>query len=716
MWIIDLITSLFLKTIAVSLMITPVLIVALAVRAALARAGVSSSVRYRLWALPAAALVIIALCAAGVLSGVRPSGAASGSAQARTALPSERIEAEVGTEAGAAGVNADMAAADMTASENSTAQASIRPSDSATEGQLTPTHANKIYNAKEMLASGIFGSSYTSSSADHSSALIAAAFLWLTGMIAVSAAAAVSCINVRRRTRFAVKVDSGEMRVLPEDLKNNSKKFNHLDIYESSALELPFTVGIFRPKVYLPAGMESDDAVNVLAHEAEHIRRKDCAVLAAVWACCAIGWFYPLLWIVYAMLRRDMEMSCDEAVTASMNRECTAGYMNTMLRMGAPGARNGRTAFAPGFAAGESDVEMRVKNITKKKKKRPLVTAAAVVICIAVAVGCVYGYSWYQAKYFELNDTEMLTADEVVKLLKVNGIELTPDGAYDADKMAVDINGYSYGMQKNSVPAVYDLSVGEMKAKVFLYTFDKYITYGSDVLDIPYSVLFESDATNDSEASDTNDSMWQVSIDDSISFGKNILILPYISNDEFYKGLNVDSAHYYDSDISESDIDTIISRSSAFYNIRQDIHDVMFYKAFNGTDTIYAGISGDWRFAFPVKLFSLSYTDSEGRKSSSEYRSSGNILVSYNDGDPTERFGSVTGVSVTAGSHTSSQSSNSEDGSPDYAFEKSDAIDGMYSSKQLNFAGDFEWYADSLDVDLSFKDGSHVTAECTDIE
>ena len=65
------------------------------------------------------------------------------------------------------------------------------------------------------------------------------------------------------------------------------------------------------------------------------------------------------------------------------------------------------------------------------------------------------------------------------------------------------------------------------------------------------------------------------------------------------------------------------------------LSDILFYKAFDGTDTIYAGESGDWRFAFPVKMFSLSYTDDNGDKWISAMKSAGYLYMSYKDGDPT---------------------------------------------------------------------------------
>lgn len=704
MGIIGMFTTLLMKTAAVSLMMTPVIAVTLAVRAGLARIGVSAGVRYRLWVIPAAALVIAALCASGALAGYMPlytlqgnyGAASSGSI---SAVSADNAQAADTVSSNASGVGIDgITSRDPAAGRTGKITVDMNEQESA------------IYNIKENLASSIFDD--PADKIKHlSSTMIAVSGIWLAGVICIFAFAAVSCARVRRQTRFAVRVGGSD------DASKYIKAFSavkgrRIYIYESREIELPFVSGAVRPRIYMPAGMADDDAANVIAHEAEHIRRRDSAVILIAWACCAVSWFNPFLWTAYAMLRRDMEMSCDEAVTESMSREDTSRYMKTMLRMSAPGAHRGQNAFMPGFATGESDVELRVENLVSEKKHRPLATAAAVVLCIAMVVGCVFGYSRYQAKYYNINDVELLTAEQVVKLLKINGVRLTADSGYDAENMAVKLN--SLDDDTRTVPYVYNVRVMNMNVKIFMYIFNRYVDHDSEFIDIPYPGSENAGSEDGSDESDP--AIWKASLDDRAIYGKNILMIPYLTEGEVYKGMNVDRQRYEaGADISDSDMNTIARRSRAYNDMRDNINDILFYKAFEGTDTIYAGESGDWRFAFPVKMFSLSYTDDNGDEWISAMKSAGYLYMSYKDGDPT-LYGPVKSISVTKGDR-SSQHSFGDDYHLEYVYdESSDDMGGMYRVMNFDFAGRFKWHCDSIGVTLGLMDGSKVTAECTDIE
>ena len=180
--------------------------------------------------------------------------------------------------------------------------------------------------------------------------------------------------------------------------------------------------------------------------------------------------------------------------------------------------------------------------------------------------------------------------------------------------------------------------------------------------------------------------------------------------------MNVDRQRYEaGADISDSDMNTIARRSRAYNDMRDNINDILFYKAFEGTDTIYAGESGGWRFAFPVKMFSLSYTDDNGDEWISAMKSAGYLYMSYKDCDPT-LYGPVKSISVTKGDR-SSQHSFGDDYHLEYVYdESSDDMGGMYRVMNFDFAGRFKWHCDSIGVTLGLMDGSKVTAECTDIE
>jgi len=91
-----------------------------------------------------------------------------------------------------------------------------------------------------------------------------------------------------------------------------------LSVVSSSAKLEPGVFGIFRPVLWLPAGIGErlDDAEleAILAHELCHIRRRDNLTAALHMAVEALFWFHPLVWWLGARLTEERERACDEEV------------------------------------------------------------------------------------------------------------------------------------------------------------------------------------------------------------------------------------------------------------------------------------------------------------------------------------------------------------------------------------------------------------------
>ena len=52
----------------------------------------------------------------------------------------------------------------------------------------------------------------------------------------------------------------------------------------------------------------------ILAHERAHIRRGDPLWKAFSFLALSVHWFNPLVWLMFVLFGRDLEMACDEAV------------------------------------------------------------------------------------------------------------------------------------------------------------------------------------------------------------------------------------------------------------------------------------------------------------------------------------------------------------------------------------------------------------------
>jgi bla regulator protein BlaR1 len=80
----------------------------------------------------------------------------------------------------------------------------------------------------------------------------------------------------------------------------------------------PGVIGVFRPILLLPAGIEErltpPQLEAVLAHELCHIRRRDNLFASIHMIVEAIFWFHPLVWWIGARLVEERERACDEEV------------------------------------------------------------------------------------------------------------------------------------------------------------------------------------------------------------------------------------------------------------------------------------------------------------------------------------------------------------------------------------------------------------------
>ena len=147
-------------------------------------------------------------------------------------------------------------------------------------------------------------------------------------------------------------------------------------VYEITGLASPFVLGIFRPKIYLPAELTERERSYILLHEQTHIHRGDhlwkiLAVLAVI-----IHWFNPLVWLGFSCFVKDMEIACDEAVINRLGPEVRADYSASLLRLA-----TGRKIL-PAF--GEGDVKGRIRHILKHRQAARWLIVPAVILTTAL--------------------------------------------------------------------------------------------------------------------------------------------------------------------------------------------------------------------------------------------------------------------------------------------------------------------------------------------
>ena len=189
-----------------------------------------------------------------------------------------------------------------------------------------------------------------------------AGWVWLIGLGAMLLYALVSYLRLRRRVSVSLPVQD--------------------HIYLCDAISSPFILGVVKPHIYLPSGLDEVQRQNVLSHERAHLARRDHWWKPLGFALLAVYWFNPALWLAYTLLCRDIELACDERVIRTMDESAVKTYSTVLLACSMPR----KAVITCPLAFGEVGVKERVRNALRYKKPAFWVVAASVAVCVVVAV------------------------------------------------------------------------------------------------------------------------------------------------------------------------------------------------------------------------------------------------------------------------------------------------------------------------------------------
>ncbi len=200
--------------------------------------------------------------------------------------------------------------------------------------------------------------------------------VWLTGTLWMLGRLVVGVANVRRTVRESVPADGAEWDSLVESARRSIGAPARVRIVISPRAAMPFTSGLFRPIIVLPASAEDwtvERRRSVLVHELAHVRRRDLLTNAAVQLACAVYWFHPLVRLAARRVRIEAERSCDALVVAAGTR--ASDYASDLLEI-ARTMRSSATATVALAVARRSDFEGRLLAILAPDCGRNLLTAA----------------------------------------------------------------------------------------------------------------------------------------------------------------------------------------------------------------------------------------------------------------------------------------------------------------------------------------------------
>ena len=255
----------------------------------------------------------------------------------------------------------------------------------------------------------------------------AAAFLFYEG---------VSYARFRRTVRrWSGSVTRGDYRaLLDETARFLSVTAPEMLICE--AVTTPAVTGLFRPTLLLPhERYEPSELRCILRHELCHLKRRDMLLKLVLLAANAMHWFNPVVYLMLRQADEDIELACDSAATAGLDRAERAAYSRTLLA-----AVQSNVRALPATTCFGSTVERlkrRITNVLGAQKKRGL-GVVALVLALTLTAGCAVGWgergrkhsdpfdgTFYQAMLLAWDDDMAAGSEYAPFLAEMNSFQLS---------------------------------------------------------------------------------------------------------------------------------------------------------------------------------------------------------------------------------------------------------------------------------------------------
>jgi len=284
---------------------------------------------------------------------------------------------------------------------------------------------------------GINASSYSAVVSSQKSSPAGLSFLfwlWLAGAIACGVFFIFPHLRWRNIYKTALPMDNNFLR----QWKTGHPLKRSLCIKQSDLVDSPLTYGIFKPVILLPKNLDwrAEKRLSyILTHEYIHIRRFDILWKWILAITLAVHWFNPLVWVMFMLANRDMELYCDETVVQKYigysGDSVKTGYALTLVSL--VEKQNQWISLYANFS--RNVVEERVVSIMKIRKFSYVAVLSAILLICCITMVFATGKTLPPA----MNDNDAVLTDATGNFIRVSG------GSYLMGP--VEDFGYGYPME-----------------------------------------------------------------------------------------------------------------------------------------------------------------------------------------------------------------------------------------------------------------------------
>lgn len=202
---------------------------------------------------------------------------------------------------------------------------------------------------------------------------------------------------------------------------------------------MPFTWGLLRSTVVLPAGGVSD---SIWLHERAHAERRDHWWLLISQAACSAFWFHPLVWFAARQAEAERERACDDLALSGGSTPET--YAEVLVE-----AARTRMALPAGTlaVAGQTPLESRVRAILDGSVNRRRVSWRLLAIAAGCAVALAIPLVAQEPKLYSVKD-EGVTGPRILSKVEPNYTQEARD-AKISGKVVLNIEIHEDGKAHN---------------------------------------------------------------------------------------------------------------------------------------------------------------------------------------------------------------------------------------------------------------------------
>ena len=181
-----------------------------------------------------------------------------------------------------------------------------------------------------------------------------------------------------QHSRFSRLIDTAEaadprLQNLLNQWREQVGCHTSVTLLSSSAIATPLVAGWRKPKLLLPAGLETSlgeqQLRHVFLHELMHVKRADIAGNWALALVQCLHWFNPLVWIAMSNLRSDRELVRDAETLQWLQQGEQQDYGTTLLQLSQTGPATKAGILALGIAEGQQQLRRRLQMLMRSPQR-----------------------------------------------------------------------------------------------------------------------------------------------------------------------------------------------------------------------------------------------------------------------------------------------------------------------------------------------------------